>query len=175
MDDQASPNPDEQTETPEEESDLQIDEEILTDSDDSEVIALAEQNAALLSDLQRIQADFDNFRRQNAKRQADLVEQAGSTLAEKLLPVLDACDAGIQQGLEDVIPIRSTLIETLQAEGLEVVAHPGVEFDPERHDAIMHEAKDELETTTVDEIMRSGYLWKGRTIRPAMVRTIGPA
>ena len=95
MDDQASPNPDEQTETPEEESDLQIDEEILTDSDDSEVIALAEQNAALLSDLQRIQADFDNFRRQNAKRQADLVEQAGSTLAEKLLPVLDACDAGI--------------------------------------------------------------------------------
>ena len=148
MDDQASPNPDEQTETPEEVSDLQIDEEILTDSDDSEVIALAEQNAALLSDLQRIQADFDNFRRQNAKRQADLVEQAGSTLAEKLLPVLDACDAGIQQGLEDVIPIRNTLIETLQAEGLEVVAHPGVEFDPERHEAIMHEAKDELEITT---------------------------
>ena len=72
-------------------------------------------------------------------------------------------------------PIRNTLIETLQAEGLEVVAHPGVEFDPERHEAIMHEAKDELETTTVDEIMRSGYLWKGRTIRPAMVRTIGPA
>ena len=50
----------------------------------------------------------------------------------------------------------------------------GVEFDPERHEAIMHEAKDELETTIVDEIMRSGYLWKGRTIRPAMVRTIGP-
>ena len=88
---------------------------------------------------------------------------------------MDACDAGIQQGLEDVIPIRNTLIETLQAEGLEVVAHPGVEFDPGRHEAIMHEAKDELETTTVDEIMRSGYLWKGRTIRPAMVRTIGPA
>ena len=161
MDDQASPYPDEQTETPEEETDLQTDEEILIETGDSEVIALAEQNAALLSDLQRIQAD--------------LVEQAGSTLAEKLLPVLDACDAGIQQGLEDVIPIRNTLIETLQAEGLEVVAHPGVEFDPERHEAIMHEAKDELETTTVDEIMRSGYLWKGRTIRPAMVRTIGPA
>ncbi len=48
MDDQASPNPDEQTETPQEESDFQIDEEILTDSDDSEVIALAEQNAARL-------------------------------------------------------------------------------------------------------------------------------
>ena len=174
MADQASPNP-EETETFQEETDLQETEEAESGVDNSEITLLIEQNAALLSDLQRIQADFDNFRRQNAKRQADLVEQAGSTIAEKLLPVLDACDAGIQQGLEDVIPIRNTLIETLQAEGLEVVAHPGVEFDPERHEAIMYEAKDELDTTTVDEIMRSGYLWKGRTIRPAMVRTIGPA
>ena len=175
MDNQASPYPDEETENPPEETDLQKDEEIIAEIDNSEIAVLTEQNAALLSDLQRIQADFDNFRRQNAKRQADLAEQAGSTLAEKLLPVLDACDAGIQQGLEDVIPIRNTLIEILQAEGLEVVAHPGVDFDPERHEAIMHEAKDELKATTVDEIMRSGYLWKGRTIRPAMVRTIGPA
>ena len=174
MADQASPNP-EETETFPEETDLQETEEAESEVDNSEITLLIEQNAALLSDLQRIQADFDNFRRQNAKRQADLVEQAGSTIAEKLLPVLDACDAGIQQGLEDVIPIRNTLIETLQAEGLEVVAHPGVEFDPERHEAIIHEAKDELDSTTVDEIMRSGYLWKGRTIRPAMVRTIGPA
>jgi len=180
MDDQASPNPDEESETLQEEIDLQENEE--AEAGNSEIALLIEQNAALLSDLQRIQADFDNFRRQTAKRQSDLVEQAGSTLAEKLLPVLDACDAGIQQGLEDVIPIRNTIIETLEAEGLEVVAHPDVEFDPERHEAIMHEAKDELETTIVDElettivdeIMRSGYLWKGRTIRPAMVRTIGP-
>ena len=174
MDDQASPYPDEESDTLPEEIDLQETEEPEAEVDNSEITLLIEQNAALLSDLQRIQADFDNFRRQTAKRQSDLVEQAGSTLAEKLLPVLDACDAGNQQGLEDVIPIRNTIIETLEAEGLEVVAHPGVEFDPERHEAIMHEAKDELETTIVDEIMRSGYLWKGRTIRPAMVRTIGP-
>ena len=174
MDDQASPNSDEESDTLPEEIDLQETEEPEAEVDNSEITLLIEQNAALLSDLQRIQADFDNFRRQTAKRQSDLVEQAGSTLAEKLLPVLDACDAGIQQGLEDVIPIRNTIIETLEAEGLEVVAHPGVEFDPERHEAIMHEAQDELETTIVDEIMRSGYLWKGRTIRPAMVRTIGP-
>ena len=174
MDDQASPNSDEESDTLPEEIDLQETDEPDAEVDNSEIRLLIEQNAALLSDLQRIQADFDNFRRQTAKRQSDLVEQAGSTLAEKLLPVLDACDAGIQQGLEDVIPIRNTIIETLEAEGLEVVAHPGVEFDPERHEAIMHEAKDELETTIVDEIMRSGYLWKGRTIRPAMVRTIGP-
>ncbi|MEC7531049.1 MAG: nucleotide exchange factor GrpE, partial [Actinomycetota bacterium] len=92
MDDQASPNSDEESDTLPEEIDLQETEEPEAEVDNSEVTLLIEQNAALLSDLQRIQADFDNFRRQNAKRQADLVEQAGSTLAEKLLPVLDACD-----------------------------------------------------------------------------------
>ena len=87
MDDQASPYPDEESDTLPEEIDLQETEEPEAEVDNSEVTLLIEQNAALLSDLQRIQADFDNFRRQTAKRQSDLVEQAGSTLAEKLLPV----------------------------------------------------------------------------------------
>ena len=172
---QAIPSEDAETEIDIEETATEVDEETPSEVENPEILILKEQNAALLADLQRVQAEFENFRRQNAKRQADLVEQAGGTLAEKLLPVLDACDAGIQQGLEDVIPVRNALIETLQGEGLEVVAHSGVEFDPERHDAIMHEAKEDSDKTTVDEIMRSGYLWKGRTIRPAMVRTIGPA
>jgi molecular chaperone GrpE len=175
MADQAIPSEDADTETDSEETAAEVHEETPSEVENPEISTLKEQNAALLSDLQRVQAEFDNFRRQNAKRQADLVEQAGGTLAEKLLPVLDACDAGIQQGLEDVIPIRNALIETLQGEGLEVVADSGVEFDPECHEAIMHEAKEDSDKTTVDEIMRSGYLWKGRTIRPAMVRTIGPA
>ena len=50
-----------------------------------------------------------------------------------------------------------------------------MEFDPERHEAVLHEAADDREITVVAEIMRSGYIWKGRTIRPAMVRTIGPS
>ena len=81
MDDQASPNSDEESDTLPEEIDLQETEEPEAEVDNSEVTLLIEQNAALLSDLQRIQADFDNFRRQTAKRQSDLVEQAGSTLA----------------------------------------------------------------------------------------------
>ena len=88
---------------------------------------------------------------------------------------MDACDAAIQQGAEDIIPIRNALVETLEDEGLEVVAHKEVEFDPERHEAVLHEAADDREITVVAEIMRSGYIWKGRTIRPAMVRTIGPS
>ena len=173
MDDQISSNPDEEPETFPEEIDLQEIEGSKAEVDNSEITLLIEQNARYCQtfSVSKLILIISVAKLPNDNRSS---EQAGSTLAEKLLPVLDACDAGIQQGLEDVIPIRNTIIETLEAEGLEVVAHPGVEFDPERHEAIMHEAKDELETTIVDEIMRSGYLWKGRTIRPAMVRTIGP-
>ncbi|MAT02448.1 MAG: nucleotide exchange factor GrpE [Acidimicrobiaceae bacterium] len=142
---------------------------------DSDLIKLQEENASVIADMQRIKADFDNYRRQTAKRQVDLLEQAASSLVEKLLPALDACDAAIQQGAEDIIPVRNALVETLEDEGLEVVAHKEVEFDPERHEAVLHEAADDREITVVAEIMRSGYIWKGRTIRPAMVRTIGPS
>jgi len=138
-------------------------------------LELQAQNDVLIADLQRVQAEFDNFRRQSAKRQNDLVEQAASSLVEKILPVLDACDAAIQQGAEDVTPIRNALLETLQTQGLELIAGASVNFDPELHDAVMHEVSEESDVAIVAEVMRSGYLWKGRTIRPAMVRTTGPA
>ena len=141
----------------------------------SEHLELQAQNEAFLADLQRVQAEFDNFRRQSAKRQNDLVEQAASSLVEKILPVLDACDAAIQQGAEDVSPIRNALLETLQSQGLELITEASVNFDPELHDAVMHDVSEEADVATVAEVMRSGYLWKGRTIRPAMVRTAGPA
>ena len=138
-------------------------------------LELQAQSEAFLADLQRVQAEFDNFRRQSAKRQNDLVEQAASSLVEKILPVLDACDAAIQQGAEDVSPIRNALLETLQSQGLELITEASVNFDPELHDAVMHDVSEEADVATVAEVMRSGYLWKGRTIRPAMVRTAGPA
>ena len=138
-------------------------------------LELQVQNEAFLADLQRVQAEFDNFRRQSAKRQNDLIEQAASSLVERILPVLDACDAAIQQGAEDVSPIRNALVETLQSQGLELVAQASVNFDPELHDAVMHDVSEEADVATVAEVMRTGYLWKGRTIRPAMVRTAGPA
>jgi len=66
-------------------------------------------------------------------------------------------------------------VETLQSQGLELVAQASVNFDPELHDAVMHDVSEEADVATVAEVMRTGYLWKGRTIRPAMVRTAGPA
>ncbi|HJM28310.1 MAG: nucleotide exchange factor GrpE [Acidimicrobiales bacterium] len=155
---------------------LEVDSEIETGEETiSDLAKLLEENTGYLADLQRVQAEFDNFRRQTAKRQTDLVEQAASSLVEKLLPVLDACDAAIQQGANDINPIRNSLLETLQSQGLEIIAEASVNFDPEHHEAVMHETTEDSDVAIVAEVMRSGYLWKGRTIRPAMVRTTGPA
>ena len=125
-----------------------------------------------LADLQRITAEFSNFRRQATKRQTDTVEHAASGLAGKLLPILDACDAALLQGAADVEPIQAALIETLRKEGLELVTEAGEVFDPERHEAVMHEDGESSEPT-VAEVLRTGYVWNGRVLRPAMVRVQG--
>ena len=125
-----------------------------------------------LADLQRITAEFSNFRRQATKRQTDTVQHAASGLVAKLLPVLDACDAAVLQGATDVEPVHAALLETLRKEGLEVLTDAGELFDPERHEAVMHDDGDGG-APTVAEIMRSGYVWNGRVLRPAMVKVRG--
>ena len=139
----------------------------------TEVEQLRLERDSYLSDLQRVQAEFVNFRRQAEKRQREVAEQAASGLVDRLLPVLDACEAAIQHGANDVTPIHSSLLETLQAVGLEIVGSSGDIFDPGRHEAVIHEPSEDIEVAIVEEVMRSGYVWKGRTIRPAMVRVKG--
>tara|TARA_B100000902_G_scaffold383988_1_gene423551 strand:- start:113 stop:637 length:525 start_codon:yes stop_codon:yes gene_type:complete len=173
-----SVNEDEETTT---QDDLEAEEPVSEDPNNAEteedvattIALLQSERDSYLTDLQRIQADFDNFRRQAQKRQTDLTKQAASGIVEKILPVLDACEAAVQQGASDVEPIKTSLLETLQASGLEIVGVEGEEFNPDHHEAVSHEPSEETEISIVHEVMRSGYTWNGRTIRPAMVRVKG--
>ncbi|MDW3220056.1 MAG: nucleotide exchange factor GrpE [Acidimicrobiales bacterium] len=127
-----------------------------------------------LADLQRTGADFANFRKQTEKRRADMAAQAGSRVAEALLPVLDACDAAAQQGVEGVEPIAAQLKNVLQTSGLEVIEDEGEPFDPNRHEAAMSEPGDEgQDVAVVEEVLRTGYAWNGRVLRAAMVKVKG--
>jgi molecular chaperone GrpE len=66
------------------------------------------------------------------------------------------------------------MLDILQKEGLEVIDTDGVVFDPNLHEAVMHEPADEGEMEpVVSETLRTGYLWKGRVLRPAMVKVKG--
>lgn len=127
-----------------------------------------------LNDLQRVSADFSNFRKQSEKRNVDFAAQAGSRVAEALLPVLDACDAAAAQGVEGVEPIAAQLANVLQSSGLESIVDEGEPFDPNRHEAAMTEPGDEgQEVATVAEVLRNGYAWNGRVLRAAMVKVKG--
>ena len=127
-----------------------------------------------LDDLQRVSAEFANFRKQAEKRSVEVAVVARGALAERLLPVLDACDLAIEHGDDGVVQIRSSLVNALEPAGLEVLDPVDQPFDPTLHEAVLHvpaEAGDDGQV--VVEVLRRGYAWSGRVLRPAMVKVRG--
>jgi molecular chaperone GrpE len=135
----------------------------------SDLERVTKERDGYLDDTQRLAAEFANFRRQTDKRHLDVVEQAAASLVERLLPVLDACDGALAHGASDVEPIYTMLISTLEKSGLTVMRPLGEQFDPNCHDAVIHEPGDG-DGPQVAEVLRTGYEWNGRVLRPALVK-----
>lgn len=136
------------------------------------------QRDEYLEHVRRVQADFENYRKRIMKQQADAVESAAQSLIEELLPVLDACDGAVRHGADEVEPIYASLLGTLEKQGLERIDPVGETFDPTRHEAVMHEPADSGDDAgsgepVVVDVMRAGYAWKSRLVRPAMVKVRG--
>jgi len=135
---------------------------------------LSRERDGYLDAWRRTQADFENYKKRVTKQQADAAERAAEALVDKVLPVLDACDGAVRHGEEAVVPIFTTLLGALEREGLERIDPAGAAFDPNKHEAVMHEpADDDSHETVVADVMRPGYAWKGRLLRPAMVKVKG--
>ncbi len=145
---------------------------------------LVHERDEYLRALQRTQADFENYRKRITRMQDEQSARASSELVAKLLPVLDTLDlaeAHLNESLqmsEDGKALRAAramLMDILSKEGLLRVDQPNVPFDPSVHDAVAHSDGEGGENgeTLVDEVMRSGYRWKGQVLRPAMVRVRG--
>ena len=122
-----------------------------------------------LDAYRRAQADFENYRKQAQKRQEDAVVRALGSFVEKLLPVLDACDAALAHGASEVEPVLAALYGALGKEGLERIDPKGAPFDPAEAEAVMHDPGEGGEQV-VSEVLRAGYRWRGRVLRPAMVK-----
>jgi len=120
----------------------------------------------------RVQADFENYRKRAATQMNDELDRAVGKLVEQLLPVLDACEAAVAHGVEGIEQVWSSLIGALQKQGLEALDLAGKPFDPSLADAVMHEEGDGSESVVL-EVLRTGYLWKGRVLRAAMVKVKG--
>jgi molecular chaperone GrpE len=145
--------------------------------------------------LQRLQAEFENYRKRTMRQQTDLLHRASEGLIERLLPVLDALDLALAHAESDdsdgdqtkaaLVQIDALMRKILAHEGLERIDASGVPFDPAIHDAVAYvpaEAVDGAngaDTTEkshqgrVSEVMRAGYRLHGRVLRPAMVKVEG--
>jgi len=152
------------------------------EADPREVLA-RERDEYLLA-LQRTQADFENYRKRIARQQQEQSARAAADLINKLLPVLDTLDlaeAHLNESLEvsedgkALRASRAMLMDILSKEGLERVDQAEVPFDPSVHDAVARAEGEGGESgePVVEEVLRSGYRWKGQVLRAAMVRVRG--
>jgi molecular chaperone GrpE len=131
---------------------------------------LAAERDDYLEQLRRVTADFDNYRKRILKQQTEHLERAAEGLVEKLLEVIDTFDLALAHG-EGFEQVHGTLMAVLGKEGLERIHPEGQPFDPNEADAVAHEDADD--GPLVAEVLRPGYRWKGRVLRPAMVKVRG--
>lgn len=126
--------------------------------------------------LQRLQADFENFRKRNQKEREELAKYGAERLVCSLLPVLDNFERALTATGEEsslktgVEMIYRQLSEVLANEGLACIEAVGKEFDPNMHQAVMRvEAQEHGDNEVVEELQK-GYLLKEKVIRPSMVK-----
>ena len=138
---------------------------------DIDIARVARERDDYLDALKRLQADFENYKKRILKQQTEHLERAAETLVEKLLPVLDTFDLAIAHGGEGLDQVQGQLMAALEKEGLERIDPLGKPFDPNESDAVAHEEGDG--DPVVSEVMRTGYRFKGKLLRPAMVKVKG--
>jgi len=145
--------------------------------------ALEARNAELIDGLQRLKAEFDNYRKRMVREQTRILETAEGGLIRKLLPVIDNLDRAIANAggekqavalTEGVTMVRDQLIEALGKEGLEVIEGQGEPFDPEEQEAVMVVPSSGQPEGTVVDVTQKGYRFNGSLLRPAMVSVAGP-
>jgi len=137
---------------------------------------LARERDEYLDALQRLKAEFDNYRKRAAREQVDLTSRAAERLAKELLPVLDDLERALNaaeqheeaQLEEGVRLVHRSLVEALRKEGVAEIETDGV-FDPHVHEALLSQPDDEKESGAILDVLQKGYRIGDRILRPARV------
>ena len=143
-----------------------------TNASDAEKLA-----AQRLEDLQRLQAEFVNYRRRVERDRAASRTGAIAELCEALIPVMDAIELAREHGELEGGPFQGmaeNLEATLAKFGWERYGAAGEEFDPQVHEALMHEDDPEASTATIKQVLQPGYRVEERVLRAARVAVVGP-
>ena len=138
-----------------------------------------EQIEELNDKYQRLFAEFQNFRSRSDKEKTAMFETGAKSIIEKILPVVDNFERGVaalsEEDLESPVGqgmnlIYKQLLQTLEDIGVEAIEAKGKEFDPELHNAVMHEDNDELGENVVSEELQKGYKYRDTVVRHSMVK-----
>jgi len=141
-----------------------------------ELVETRQESGELLENLQRLAAEFDNFRKRVERDQSENVQRASQRVIESILPTLDSLDAAMaievssepeQKMLLGLQSTEALLLEALGNEGFAPIAAKNEPFDPAVHEAVsvIPGEGDQV----VQEELRKGYTMRGRVIRPALV------
>ena len=164
---------------------LTIREEEKTEADPEKEIAELKRNLAektelaqgYFAQLQRVQADFENYQKRVAAERSRIADGACESIVAGLLDTLDNFERAIgslkklpDEESEGVLMVYKNMLEYLKNNGLERIAAAGCQFDPHKHEAIMQAESDEAGDGTVLEEFQAGYALKGKVIRPSKVK-----
>jgi len=145
---------------------------------EEQVAALQQEKDALHDRLLRTAAEFDNFRKRVDRERRELVEFAASDLLLELLPIVDNFERALQAPAppeaeafrKGVELIHKQMLDLLRKRGVTPIEAVGADFDPNFHQAVIHEASADHREGEVMEELQRGYMLGDRLLRPAMVK-----
>ncbi len=143
-------------------------------------VELEQQVGELTQDLQRIRADFENYRKRTETEKTAARDAGSAVTVQKLLPAIDNIERAIRHAPDDIAEhswvkgvtgLTKQLDKSLENLGLQRIdASKGVSFNPDLHEAIQFDEDAEGDSEIVDEQLQAGYTLNGSVIRPAMVK-----
>ena len=146
----------------------------------AELAAAIAKQEEYLNMAQRVQADFENFRRRNQNVRKEAFDDGARAFATTLLPVIDnleraiaaaqnSADESLKSGVEMVY---RQLVEAFEKRGITAIDRKGEKFDPNLENAVMQGAPEDGEPGTVCEVFQKGYQLEGMVLRHAMVKVV---
>ena len=132
----------------------------------------------LTDTLKRLQAEFENYKKWNAKEKTEFIKYAHADIIENMLPVLDSLEIALkntgdkEKFVEGMKMIYAQFHSMLEAEGLRPIKASGEKFDPYRHEVLMKENSDKPEGTILEEFQK-GYMLNDKVLRHSKVKISG--
>jgi molecular chaperone GrpE len=150
-------------------------EEIATETT-SEATESKDPVASLTEDLQRLQAEYSNYKKRVDRDRLLVADIATASALTEMLPILDDLDRAAEHGelTGGFKAIADQITNLTQKLGLEKFGEAQTTFDPNIHEALMHETSADVKETTVTKILQFGYKHKERVLRPARVVVTDP-